>query len=63
MIKSSTDNNRKSSAECRPIDFCLYIAITFYNNLTEAKIVNELITSVQSFNIQLSRVLFPGLHV
>ena len=47
----------------------LYIAITFHNNLTEAKIANELIVSVlQSLNIlhhnytQLSRVLFPGLH-
>ena len=54
---------RKSSAECLAIGFCLYIATTFHNNLTEAKSANELITSVQSLNIQLSRVLFPGLHV
>ena len=36
------------------IDSCLlsvYIAITFHNNLTEAKIENELIASVQSLNI------------
>ena len=66
MIKSSSDNYRKSSTECLVIDFCLYIAITFHNNLTETKIANESIMSVQSLNIlhQLrSRVLFPGLHV
>ena len=64
MIKSSSDiNYRKSSAERLAIGFCLYIAITFHNNLAEAKIANELITSVQSLNIQLSRVLFSSLHV
>ena len=31
--------------------FCLYIAIKFHNNLTKAKIANELIISVQSLNI------------
>ena len=56
MIKSSSDSYCKSSPECLAIGFCLYIAITFHNNLTEAKIANELITSVQSLNIQLSRV-------
>ena len=63
MIKSSLDNYRKSSAECLAIGFCLYLAITFHNNSTEAKIAIELITPVQSLNIQLSRVLFPDLHV
>ena len=33
------------------ISFCLYIAITFNNSLTKAKIVNELTMSVQSLNI------------
>ena len=42
MIKSSLDSYRKSCAECLVIGLCLYIAITFHNNLTEAKIVNEL---------------------
>ena len=51
MIKSSTDNYRKSSMECLVIGVCLYIAITFHNKLTEAKIANELIMSVQSLNI------------
>ena len=44
--------------------------ITFHNNLTKAKIADELIMSAQSLNslfsisiTQLSRVLFPGLHV
>ena len=41
--------------------------ITFHNNLTKAKIANESIMSVQSLSCisitQLSRVLFPGLHV
>ena len=63
MIKSSSDSYRKSSPECLAIGFCLYIAITFHNNLIEAETANELITSVQSLNIQLSRVLFPGLQV
>ena len=53
MIKSSSDNYRKSSAECLAIGFCLYTAITFQNNLTEAKLANELITSVQSLKMQL----------
>ena len=59
------DNYRKSSAKCLAIGFCLYIVpvITFHNNSSEAKIANELITSVQSLNIQLSHTLFPGLHV
>ena len=47
MIKSSSNNNSKSSV----IGFCQYIATTFHNNLTEAKIANELIKSVQSLNI------------
>ena len=51
MIKSSSDNCSKRSAECLVIGLCLYIAITFHNNLTEAKIASELITSVQSLNI------------
>ena len=51
MIKSCSDNYSKSSVDCLVIGFCLYIAITFHNNLTEAKIVNELIKSVQSLNI------------
>ena len=42
MIKSSSDNYSKSSAECLVIGLCLYIAITFHNNLIEAKIANEL---------------------
>ena len=63
MIKSSSDNYRKSSAECLAIGFHLHIAITFHNNLTDAKISNEIITSVQALNIQLSHVLFPGLQV
>ena len=50
-VKSSSDNYRKSSTECLVIDFFLYITITFHNNLTEAKIANELIMSVQSLNI------------
>ena len=61
MIKESSDNYRKSSAECLAIGFCLYIAITFHDGLTEAKIANELIMSVQPLNIE--RVLFPGQHV
>ena len=48
MIKCSSNNYRKISTDCLVIDFCLYIAITFHNNFTEAKIVNELIMSVQS---------------
>ena len=50
MIKSSSDNYSKSSVECLGIGLCLYIAITFHNNLTKAKIANELITSVHSLN-------------
>ena len=46
-----------------PYDRLLSIYTTFHSNLTEAEIANELITSVQLLNIQLSRVLFPGLHV
>ena len=57
MIKSSSDNYHKSSAECFAFGFCLYIAITFHINLTKAQIANELFTSVQSLNIQLSCVL------
>ena len=34
--------NYKSPAECPVIGCCLYIAITYYINLTEAKIANEL---------------------
>ena len=49
--KSSSDNYRKSSTECLLIDFCLYIPISFHNNLAEAKIANELMMSVQSLNI------------
>ena len=41
----------------------MYSQLTFHINLTEAKIANELMTSVQSLGIQLSRVLFPGLHI
>ena len=59
MIKSSLDNYCKSSAECLAIGFCLYLAITFHNNSTKAKIAIELITPVQSLNIQLSRA-FTG---
>ena len=45
MIKSASDNYSKSSVECLVIGgLCLYIAITFHNNLTEAKIANELIS-------------------
>ena len=51
MIKSSSDNYRKSSRECLVIGSCLYMAVTFHNNLTEAKIANKLIMSVQSLNI------------
>ena len=52
MIKSSSDNYSKSSAECLVlIGLCLCIAITFHNNLTEVNIANELIMSVQSLNI------------
>ena len=47
MIKSSSENYSKSSVECPVIGLCLYIAIKFHNNLTEAKIANELIMSVQ----------------
>ena len=61
MVKSSSDNYRESSAKCLVIGFCLYIDITFHNNLTEAKIANELATSVQLINVKLSRVLLPGL--
>ena len=50
MIKSSTDNYHKSSVECLVIGFCLYIAMTFHNKLTKAKIANKLM-SVQSRNI------------
>ena len=56
MIKSSLDNYCKSSAECLAIGFCLYIAITLHNNSTEAKIVNQLITSVQSLKFQQEEV-------
>ena len=67
MIKSSSDNYSKSSVECLVIGLCLYVAITFHDYLTEAKIANELITSVLSLNgasqfTQISCVLFPGLH-
>ena len=53
MKKSSSDtcNYSKSSAERLVIGLCLYVAITFHNNLIEAKIANELIMSVQSLNI------------
>ena len=51
MIKSSSDNYGKSSTEFLVIGFSLYIAITFHNNLTEAKMPNELMMSVQSLNI------------
>ena len=40
--KEFLDNYSKSSAECLAIGFCLYIAIKFHNNLTKAKIANEL---------------------
>ena len=43
MIKRSSDNYSKSSPEGLAIGFCRYIPITFHNNLTKAKIVNELI--------------------
>ena len=36
MIKSPLDNYSKSSAECFVIGLCLYMAITFHNNITEA---------------------------
>ena len=68
MIKCSSDNYSKSSAECLVICICLYIAIKFHNNLTEAKNC-ERIRNVSSFTqypasqfTQLSCVLFPGLH-
>ena len=51
MIKSSSDNCSKRSPEFLVIGLCLYIAITFHNNLNEAKIASELITSDQSLNI------------
>ena len=52
MIKSSFDNYSKSSAlECLVIGLCLYITLTFHNNLTEAKIVKEIIPSAQSLDI------------
>ena len=51
MIKRSSDNYSKTSAECLVIGLCLYIAITFHDNLTEAKVSNESIASVQSINI------------
>ena len=50
-IKGSSGNYGKPSVECLVIGFCLYIAITFHNSLTKAKIVNELTISVQSLNI------------
>ena len=53
----ATDKSRYF-AQPRPIianywenALCLYIALTFHKNLTQAKIVNELIKSVQSLNI------------
>ena len=53
MKESSSDtcNYSKSSAECLEIGLCLYVAITFHNNLIEAKIANKLIMSVQSLDI------------
>ena len=51
MIKSFSDNFSENSVECLVIGLCLYIAITFPNNLTEAKFATKLITSVQSLNI------------
>ena len=68
MIKSSSDNLSKRSAECLVIGLCLYRAITFHNNLTEEKIANEInkVSSVaqntESQFIQLRCVLFRGLH-
>ena len=69
MIKSSSDNYSKNSAECLVlIGLCLCIAITFHNNLTEANIAKELIhvSSVTQYPAsqftQLSCVLFPGLQ-
>ena len=65
----SSDNYCKSSAEYLAKGFCPPMAMKFHKNLTEGKIVKELITSVQSLNYpasqftQLSRVLFPVLHV
>ena len=50
-VLNSSDNYRESSTECFVICFCLYIAITFHNNLTDAKIANELTMSIQSLNI------------
>ena len=68
MTKSSSDNYCKSFKECLVIDFCLYIAVTFHNNLAEAKIANELIMSVQSLNVlhlncSIKSCFIPGLHV
>ena len=68
MIKSSSDNYSKCSVECLVIGLCLYIAITFHNNLTKVKIANEInkVSSVAQYTesqfIQLRCVLFPGLH-
>ena len=45
MVKSSSDNYSKSSVKCLVISLCLYIY------LTEAKIANESMMSVQSLNI------------
>ena len=46
MINTSSNNYSESSAECLEIGFFLHIAIQFHNNLIEAKIANEVVTSV-----------------
>ena len=48
---SSVDNYCKSSTECLVIGSCLHIVTTFHNNLSETKIANESIMSVQSLII------------
>ena len=48
---SSADNYCESSTECLVSGSCLHKATTFHNNLSETKIANELIMSVQSLII------------
>ena len=61
-MKKSCSDNRRSSAECLAIGFSLYTAITFQNNLTEAKTCERInnVSSVTQYATNSCLISWPA---